>query len=170
MRLDGSDWREFFDRYQRSAWRLELRSFYTMPQEQESFQRFASGERLPADYWSGWMARVSAFAESGRTIGRVHVLRRPLSEYLRFQFDYYSHHVRAGEDIRILDLTDRGAPELPEHDFWFFDDEHVVELRYREDGTQIGRFLLEEPDLDKFRKYRDNALEGAIPFMEYWQG
>jgi hypothetical protein len=168
--LNGSDWREFFDGYKTSAWRLELRPFYTMPQEQEALRRFLEGKRLPQDYWSGWMDRVASYRASGRTIGRVHVIKKPLTDYLRFQFDYYAHHVRAGEDIRILDLTDREAPGFPDHDFWLFDDELVVRMLYREDGTQVGRYLLENPDLDEYRRYRDNALAGAVPFMEYWQG
>jgi hypothetical protein len=117
------------------------------------------------------MERVSGFLASGRTIGRVHVVRRPLSEYLRFEFEwYYRHSVKAGEDIRILDLTNKSDPGLPDDDFYLFDEERVVQMLYRPDGTQIGRELVDDPDIEAYKRYRDIALEGAIPFLEYWQG
>ena len=170
MRLDGEDWQRFFDSFTRSAWRLELHPVYAMPQEAEYISRWRAGERLPADYWSPWMERVAGYRASGRTIGRVHVVRRPLSEYLWFELDYYRCHVRAGEDIRILDLTDEPDPGLPDHDFWLFDERQVVQMLYRPDGTQIGRELVEHPDIEAYLKWRDTACADAVPVLEYWAG
>jgi hypothetical protein len=84
----------------REAWRLETRPGYTVPQEA---------------YTSGWMDEVRQWTAEGRNVGRVHIVTRPLSDYLRFEFEYYyRHHVAVGEDIRILDLTDRDNPGLPD--------------------------------------------------------
>lgn len=145
MLLEGEEWQRFFDDFGRSVWRLELHPVYVMPQEEETLSRWRAGERLPDDYWSPWMERVAGYLRTGRSIGRVHVVHRPLSEYLRFEFEwYYRQHVRAGEDIRILDLTGKPDPRLPDHDFWLFDDKQVVRMLYRPDGTQIGRELVED--------------------------
>jgi hypothetical protein len=117
------------------------------------------------------MERVAGYRASGRSIGRVHVVRRPLSEYLRFEFDwYYTPHIRAGENIRILDLTDEPDPDLPDHDFWLFDEATVVQMLYRPDGTQIGRELVKDPDLEAYIKWRDMACAAAIPVLDYWAG
>lgn len=168
MFLTDEDWQQFFDSFTRSAWRLELHSVYTMPQEQEAIARFRAGERLPDSHRSAWMDRVAGYAATGRRIGRVHVVRRPLSEYLAFEFEwYYRHHVKAGEDIRILDVTDTSAEGLPDHDFWMFDEERIVTMLYRPDGTQIGRRLLEQPDIDAYKQYREIALAHAVPFLQY---
>jgi hypothetical protein len=169
VRLEGEDWQRCFDRFTCSAWRLELLPTYNMPQEAEAIERWRSGERLPADHWSRWMERVAAHVEAGRTVGRVHVVRYPLSEYVRFEFDwYYRWHVRAGEDIRILDVTDAPDPALPDHDFWLFDESQVVKLLYRPDGSQIGRELVETRDIAVYLQWRDRALAGARPAMDYW--
>jgi hypothetical protein len=169
--LDGEDWQRFFDGFAHSAWRLELHPVYAMPQEAENISRWRAGEQLPADHWSPWMERVSGYRASGRSIGRVHVVRRPLSEYLRFEFDwYYQPHIRAGEDIRILDLTNEPDPGLPDHDFWLFDERQVVQMLYRPDGTQIGRELVEHPDIKAYIKWRDMACAAAVPVLEYWAG
>jgi Family of unknown function (DUF6879) len=151
VRLTGDNWQHFFDSFTRSAWRLELHPVYTMPQEAEAIRRWRAGERLPDDHWSAWMERVARYRATGRSIGRVHVVRCPLSEYIRFEFDwYYRPHVRAGEDIRILDLTDKLDPGLPDHDFWVFDERQVVKLHYRPDGPQIGRELVEQSDIGAY--------------------
>ena len=171
MRLDGEDWQRFFDSFSRSAWRLELHPVYTMPQEAESLSRWRAGEPLSEDHWSPWMERVAGYRASGRSIGRVHVVRSPLSEYLRFEIDwYYRRHVQAGEDIRVLDLTDKPDPGLPDHDFWLFDERQVVQMLYRPDGTQIGRELVEHPDIEAYLRWRDMACADAVPVLEYWAG
>ncbi|MER8099628.1 DUF6879 family protein [Kitasatospora sp. NPDC094016] len=167
MLLAGDDWRTFFDSFESEAFRLETRSTYAMPGEDEEFQQFlATGElHIPAD--DPWLTRVRNFRASGRRIGRVHVLTRPLSDYLRYEFAAYAYNVEAGEDIRILDLTERENPGLPDQDFWLFDGAKVVDMRYRSDGTQIGRDLLEDPNLDQYRHWRDLALSLSVPFAEY---
>lgn len=169
MRLEGDAWQRFFDSFTRSAWRLELHPVYTVPQETDAISRWRAGERLPEDHWSPWMERVAGYRAAGRGLGRVHVVRRPLSEYIRFEFDwYYRHHARAGEEIRILDLTGKPDPGLPDHDFWLFDERQVVKMIYRPDGTQIGRELIERPDIEMYIKWRDTARAGAVPALEYW--
>lgn len=171
MRLEDDEWQRFFDDFEHSVWRLELHPVYTMPQEEENIRRWRSGERLPDAHWSPWMERVAGYLKGGRAIGRVHVVRRSLSEYLRFEFEwYYRHHVRAGEDIRILDVTEEANPELPDHDFWLFDERRVVKMLYRPDGTQIGRELVENPDIDAYIRWRDMACAGAMPFLDYCTG
>jgi hypothetical protein len=171
VRLTGEDWQRFFDSFTRSAWRLELHPVYTMPQEADSFNRWRAGERLPDGYRSPWMERVAGYRASGRSIGRVHVVHRPLSEYIRFEFDwYYRNHVKAGEDIGILDLTGKPDPGLPDHDFWLFDEHQVVKMLYRPDGTQIGRELVERPEIDAYLRWKAMACSSATPALEYWAG
>ncbi|MBB5117671.1 hypothetical protein AF335_03910 [Streptomyces eurocidicus] len=170
MRLDGEAWRAFFDRYEREAFRLETLSLYSMPGEQEEYERYrASGELIIPDD-DPWLTRVRGFRNSGRWIGRVHVITRPLSDYLQYEFAVYAHTAKAGEDIRILDLTDHPNPGLPEQDFWMFDNSTVVLMNYGPDGTQKGRDLLSSPDLDQYRHWKDLALSSSVPYAEYIQG
>ncbi|HEY9411619.1 MAG TPA: hypothetical protein VIP77_18715 [Jiangellaceae bacterium] len=167
MLLDGDAWQTFFDSFTREAFRLETLPVYTMPGEQEDLARFRRDGvlHLPAD--DPWLVRVRNYRETGRWIGRVHVLTRPLSDYLKYEMAFYAYSSGAGEDIRILDLTDGEDRGLPNQDFWLFDEETVVQMNYRSDGTQISRELLDSPDIGQYRQWKELALSIAVPFKEY---
>ena len=171
MRLEGEAWSRYFRDFASSAFRLELHQIYTMPGEADELRRFQAGELPPADYHYGWLDRMAEARRVGKNVRRVRVVRRPLTDYIRYEFAWgFVYNVEAGEDIRVLDLTDQPGPDLPDHDFWMFDDTTVVKLLYRPDGTQIGRELLADPDLDAYLAWRDAAWQAAVPFRDYWAG
>lgn len=168
MRLDSDAWRAFFDSYQREAFRLETRPAYNVGIERTEYEHFLATGRLNIPDDDPWLTRVRHFRQTGRWIGRVHVLSRPLTDYLRYEFAVYRHTVAAGEDVHILDHTDRPNPGLPTHDFWLFDDTAIVRMDYDPDGTQRGRELLEDADPAPYVVWKRLALEHAQPFTEYY--
>jgi hypothetical protein len=165
--LDGEDWAAKFRDFKTEAWRLESLPQYLVPQEAEEFSRFRGGEQFTDAPESVWVAQLRKHKEAGRTMGRVHIVTRPLSDYLRFEFHrYYQHHVRAGEDIRILDVTDRANPIEGFQDYWMFDRSTVVLMNYEPDGEQINRTLY-EGDSAPFVQAQAVAVAESVPFLEY---
>ncbi|MFJ5234750.1 DUF6879 family protein [Kitasatospora sp. NPDC088391] len=166
MLLDGEQWRSHFDSYQRDAFRFEAQPVYTMPREAENLARFLRAEPKPADHNAAWHRRVHGFVSSGRRIGRVRVVRQPLTDYQRYQFAWgIPGNIAAGEEIRILDVTGEEF-EIPQQDWWLFDDSSVVHLNFRPDGTQINRELI-TGDMRKYQQWKELALERAVPFADY---
>jgi hypothetical protein len=165
--LDGDAWQRVLHGFKDSSFRLETLPEYKVPQEEDKIRRFLAGERIPDGYHSAWMDKLSDHAKHGRKVQRVRTLTRPLSIYLEFEFMYYAPHSRAGEDIRILDLTDRVNPGLPAQDFYLFDDRQVVLMHYETDGTQVSRELLSDPELATYLQYKEDALRESIPLSEY---
>lgn len=156
-----------FAECQRSAWRFECQQTYTMPREQDNLSRWRSGQPKPEGHNAEWHERVKGYLADGKTIGRVRVIRRPLSEYIRFQLDWaIPGNIEAGEDTRILEMTELEL-DLPAHDFWLFDDQLVVDMNFNPDGTLINLDQRENPDLAMYRKWRDTALAHAVPFSEW---
>jgi Family of unknown function (DUF6879) len=76
--------------------------------------------------------------------------------------------VRAGEDIRILDLAHQADPGLPAQDFWLFDDTTVVRMDYNEHGVQLGRELMEGVDPGPYVEWKRLALAHLQPFEQYY--
>jgi hypothetical protein len=167
--LEGKAWDEPWDNLQRRAWRLEVQQAYTMPGEREMFERFRRGETPPADHRYPWRDEVERNVKAGMYMGRVHVVQRPVSDYLRFQATWaYELTVPVGEDVRILDLSTAPNPGLPDEDFWILDDS-VVRMLFRPDGTQIGRKLVEDSaELPRYEKYMELAIANSMPFSEWW--
>jgi hypothetical protein len=165
--LDGERWRSFFDAFQCTAFRLETYPAYDVADEREEYEDFLSSGslRIPDD--DPWITRVRHFRATGCWIGRVHRLRRPLTDYLRYEFAGYRYTVAAGEDVRILDVTDQPDPGLPSEDFWLFDDTSVVRMDYDDQGRQLGRELLEDTDPAPYVEWQRIALAHALPYAEY---
>lgn len=167
MHLAAEDWHPFFDSYAHEAFRLETLPSYRVPSEDEELRTFLSTGQLVIPDDDPWLTRVRHFRATGRWVGRVHVLRRPLSGYLRYEFAVYGHTVLAGEDVRILDLGDHPEVDLAVEDFWLFDDARVVRMDYDADGRQLGRELLEGVDPAPYVAWKQQALGLAVPFLEY---
>ncbi|MFE0189082.1 DUF6879 family protein [Streptomyces sp. NPDC058989] len=170
MLLDGDEWRRRFTDIEREAWRLETLPQYLVTQEAEDFAAFREGQPMTLYTASSYTQRVSRQRAEGKSNGRVHIVSQPLSDYLRFEFTrYYEAHVRAGDDIRILDVTNRHNPLDGVQDFWMFDQSEVVLMNYEEDGRQINREVF-EGDVSPFIEYQRIAVSESVPFEEYVNG
>ncbi len=170
MLLDGEEWAARFKSFQREAWRLETLPEYRVPHEAEEIGAFLAGERIdPHAYSNEYTDDLKHLRRKGKSKGRVHIVTRPLSDYLRFEFMYYQPHVWAGEDIRIMDVTGRLNPLEGVQDFWLFDQSEVVLMNYEADGTQISREVF-EGNVIRFLEYQRIALAESVPFEEYVKG
>lgn len=170
MLLDGDEWRRRFTEIEREAWRLETLPQYLVPQEAEEYAAFRAGRPATPYTGSSYTERVSRQRAEGKLNGRVHIVTQPLSDYLRFEFTrYYGVHVRAGDDIRILDVTNGTNPLEGVQDFWMFDRTEVVLMNYEADGTQINREVF-EGDVSPFVEYQRIAVAESVPFEEYVNG
>ncbi|WP_371676860.1 DUF6879 family protein [Streptomyces sp. NBC_01276] len=171
MLLDGDAWQAKFRDFQQEAWRLETLPQYLMPQEAEEFAAFKAGARIdPESVSNEYTDRLARQVTEGRSQGRVHIVTRPLSDYLRFEFSqYYAPHALAGEEIRILDVTNRENPLRGIQDFWLFDRSEVVLMNYYADGRQISREAF-EGDVSPFIECQRTAVSESVPFEEYVKG
>ena len=166
--LDGDEWKAYSRDFKHSAFRLEVHQTYAMPGEAETFRAYLAGEPMPKAFNQRWHQTIRGHAAAGRTMTRAKVVRRPLTPYGRYLFAWgIPGNVAAGEDYRIVDVTEGPNPGLPEQDFWMFDETTVVHLNYRPDGTQINRELIQDPDISVYIAWRDLALKSSVPFRAY---
>jgi hypothetical protein len=153
---------------ERSVFRLETLSSYTAPGEADMLSAFNEGRPMPprGPDTDPWLRMVADSVHAGRRWSRVHVLDRPLSDYLRFELLGYQGNVAAGEDVRIADRAK--VPEalgLLARDFWLLDDALAVAIEYDGDGRRLSM----EPtrDVGRFVEQRDLAIRHSIPLLDY---
>ena len=168
--LTEAEMDEFFDRHlTKSAFRLEALDHYEVGSDGNDFARFKAGEAEPDwERKNKWLNVLRAEKEAGILEHRVRVLRTPLNDYIRFECEWsYVPNTQAGEEIHILNLTERELPrEVVDHDFWLIDDKYPIRMHYSEAGEFIGA----EPadDLELYRRARDTALAVSEPFKQWW--
>jgi len=168
--LDGEAWQAKFRDFQSEAWRLETLPEYRVPQEEEEIRAYLAGKRIdPHTHSNAYTEDLKRVRREGKSKGRVHIVTRPLTTYLQYEFMYYRPHVWAGEEIRIMDVTGRENPLAGVQDFWMFDKKDVVLMHYQADGTQTSREV-HEGDVTPFIEYQRIALAESAPFEEYVKG
>lgn len=161
-----------FDGAHRDVFRLETLQQYETPSEAEELRRFLAGEPSsgsPAN--QAWCDEVQAGIGRGVAYQRVHVVREPLSDYVRFECARgYPASTAAGEDVRIIALRP-GAPwpdGVPQHDLWLFDGIYRVDVTYDDGGAFVEGEIKDDPDaVAEARRARDVALSLAVPFGSY---
>jgi hypothetical protein len=168
--VSGEEFFELFQRFTRSARRLESRSHTHIGEEQPRFREFLAG-KLPERcelHQSTWTEMVARQTAAGRPFQRVRVMDQPLTDYNRYLIYRTPYNLAAGEDIRYLDRDQANRLDLPDHDFWVFDSEIVCLLRFTADGRPIGHDVIVDRELAaRHEAWILRAREAAIPYDEY---
>lgn len=160
----------FIDQAARSLFRLETLDHYDVSSDGGDFRRYLRGESGPdRDRKAAWHKVLQADLDRGIATSRVHVVRSPLSDYLRYEFDWGYAHNLAYEDIRILDITERPAPvELDGiGDFWLIDGRSAAVMHYDEDGRYLGFDPAPEGAAARYAAAAEAAWRAAVPFESY---
>lgn len=168
MDISRDDFEKLFSNFRREAFRLETLDDYSGSSNPEMIRAFLAGETQPDDYNQGWADEVRGNIDAGKRMYRVHILSRPMTDYLRFELGWgYRKNAEAGEEFFILDTTDQPNPLENVPDFWMFDESSVVAMNYGEDGKVVS--LESHSESEEWVALRDLALSRAVPFAEWWE-
>jgi hypothetical protein len=166
-----------FDRFSESAWRLETLQRYIFAGEDERVRAWREGRPRPerSVRTSPWLRRVAVTTAAGKRWGRVHVVKHPLSDYLRYQMTGKIESAAAGEEIRIADQASDLSLATVGPDFWLFDgdspDAYAVLMHYDKDGRWLGgEFATDREVLEKCRRDQALALAHSVPLNVFLAG
>lgn len=136
MILSNDEFGALFETFQKSACRVETLDSYIVDGEEEQFAAYLKGQISPIDHNEAWASMIKSIVDSGRYIGRVHIISRDISPYVRFETDwYYAFNATAGDDIRFIFRDE--VPPVTFTDTWLFDDEIVVDMSYTSEGNYL---------------------------------
>ncbi|MFF2805707.1 DUF6879 family protein [Streptomyces sp. NPDC058000] len=170
MNIAPEDFGKLFTEFEREAFRLETLDDYSKSGGVDAYEAFLAGKPQPESYKSsGWVTTVRDATQAGRRMYRVHILNRPLSDYLRFELGWgYVRNQGAGEEFFILDTTEQVNPLDGVPDFWAFDERVVVSMKYGDAGAFLGAEIAPEGRAQEWLERRDTAMNHAVPFPEWW--
>lgn len=162
---------DLFHTFKQSAWRWEARTHYALDYEVADFQRFLAG--TPAappevSWWRPWLDDMQSLTRQGKRIGRVRVLAEPPSDYQRWEIWATPWHAAAGEAIAYMSRSRAQGLGLPlDDDWWLFDDERLLLMRFDASGRIAGKVLVTDPDIIvRHCAWRDVAVRNAISAEE----
>jgi hypothetical protein len=160
---------DLFDTFEREVFRLETLQVYTVDHEAEALAAFMAGQPAPPlpEPYLAWRRRMAEQTLAGKRWYRVHIVDRPLTDYVRWEFLAYLDSAKVGQETYIADRdTHPDLAKLTE-DFWLFDDETVVRMRYDDEGRPLVHTRAAAEDLDEYLHRRDVAMQHAIPLDDY---
>ncbi len=162
------EFRALFDTFAHSVFRLEALQAYQGARERDLLADFLAGRPRPADpLKADWTSMITANVQAGKSVQRVHVVREPLTDYLRFELTWgYEPNAEAGEDIRVVRVDDDWPRELPRHDYWLFDATDLYDMHYDNDGVLLGVEHVTDPaKVVQACAWRDAALHLGVSWQ-----
>ncbi len=168
-REDREAFNALFTGVRESWFRLETLQAYNAG-EAEELQEFLAGRPRPRSP-GPWHDMIRGHVAAGRSLRRVHVIREPLTDYIRWELYAYRPNIEAGEDVRVLPVPEGadwpvGVPEGL--DFWLLDDREVWVMDYDRTGRFLACELVTDPgEVEQYRAWRDAALAASVPVGDY---
>jgi hypothetical protein len=164
---------EFLARHHRTdLLRVQTLDYYEVASDGEDYRRYLDGEvTATAPGKQGWLDRLNADTAAGRLRRNVHIVRTPLTPYLRYQFEWcYIPNTEAGQSIRVLDVTEVPAAVafLGVGDFAVAEGQHVARLRYTPTGEYQGAAAIGADAVPAYAALAGIAWELATPFATWW--
>jgi hypothetical protein len=157
-----------------SACRLEAQQSYARRGGDERQRAFDAGEPLlpPRQAKLDDLRLVSELRQAGRKVGRVHIVDRPLTPYLRYELAVYAENVAAGEDVRIADRSLHPELAALTTDFVIFDAETeqpaVIVFDYDSEGLILGyRHTDDAATADRCREQYGLALSWSVSLSDF---
>lgn len=144
-----------FEHARRSIFRLETLQYYAGDPQFYRFQQGLSWEDNESKrHWTDIVRRRTA---DGVAMQRVHLIKHPLTDYVRFEIEWsYPHNVAAGEDVRIA------VDGEWDTDFWLFDDGELWVMQYTPGGELAGAELVTHPEaVGQARQDKREALDAS---------
>jgi uncharacterized protein DUF6879 len=171
MTLEEFD--QLFNRFTATAFHLETHQAYAVSEEDERLRAWRDGRPRPerSVRTSPWLQRIASTTIAGKRWSRVHLIKEPLSEYLRYQLVGYVESQAVGEEIRLASINE--YPELAGlgPDMWLFDSgtpgAFGVQLDFDEFGHLIDIVSVDVDGVVELELERDLALDYSVSLAEY---
>lgn len=159
--------KQLFDSFKRFAFRLELLQKYDIEAEKSGLAEYVRTGTFDTSTFSEWHKTIKDAKKRGACIERCHIIARPLTPYLQFELEAYKSNQRVGENVYLLEQKDFKALKSDiDHDFWLFDDDIVVKMKYSSEGTYLGYDVMEK-NIKRYIILREQILAKALSLKDF---
>lgn len=169
--ISSAERNQLVEACEHTAFHLELRDDYSVPDENGPFQSWLRGEPVDHSFMEPWLQMVKRLTGEGRTVRRVRVVTEPHTPYIQWEYATTPLNVEAGEEIRWLPR--RQFPEglvfpFGGRDWWLIDDRLLAVGHIDSEGRVLGHEVIEDREtVAKATILRDHLWSVAAPHHEY---
>jgi hypothetical protein len=167
-RIDADELIRLYDEIRDRSVRWEGLQTYAVPWEDNEFAAWRRGEEPPSrTIDEEYLRNLRNLTQSGRREVRVRGIRRPITEYTRFEFQTgYPRAATAGQETYVVDMDK--YPEFRDiDDFVVFDNDGVTWYRYDNECRLLGYDYSDDPTLVADQAaLLERILAVAVPFTE----
>lgn len=156
----------------KEVFRLEFRQVYSVEADLQEFEKWKRSEQTAADdpsnqYW----CELRDLRDRGIESRRVRVIDFPISDYLRYEIDFYRGSSEQGEEILFIERAptiDCMQSTAVTQDYWLFDRSTVLLWKYDKRGQRDGQDEATNPvSVAPYRELRDCLVRHALPMSEF---
>ena len=95
--VTSAEFDALFTGFEHTAYRLETLQAYDVSYEEEPYRAFLACHPQPRDpAKSQWVSMIGDAVRAGKVFQRVHVVREPLTDYLRYELGWKLSAERRG--------------------------------------------------------------------------
>jgi len=171
--MDAASFDALFDSFTHQVFRLEAHQVYAVSAEDARLRAFREDTARPVRSvrTDPWLQRIALTTAQGKSWSRVHLIRHPLSEYIRYELVSYVESQAVGESIGLVDLDEHPEFEHAE-DFWLFDEgteqAHAVLMHYSKSGKVLDREPISAPTaVEELAQLKRQVQAAAVPLNHY---
>ena len=161
-------WDEFLAKTQTEAFKCEVLQDYSVIDKSPSLDAWLAGDKAksieitkttPPNPW-----QTNYGAKAFRKI-RLHMVEEPRTPYIEWEVELYRRLMIPimHEDVRLVPKSKVADLNIPDGDFWIFDDTYVVKYYYNEAGVYAGDVYDETDDISALLTVKEQLLKLAEP-------
>ncbi|MFI5412419.1 MAG: DUF6879 family protein [Candidatus Micrarchaeales archaeon] len=182
--MDRNEYYAEFDRClmstKKETMKLELPDEYNYDEETETFEEWkktGNVENIKAKF-HGWLDQLDALKAKGVKMRRVHVVSLPLSDYLKYEINYYKLYNGIYDNVSLIERAKFDSIPKPagvslDNDFFIMDDDVMFYTIYEKiSKNKFGNLITGEKIEDKvlikrYIKFYNSVFAEATPLEDF---
>jgi hypothetical protein len=166
----GQVWNNFWNETREEVFKVEVLQDYSGEDEGLSLAAWLSGNKklslqlLGEEFKDNEWAKQFA-VKSIKKI-RIHIVDQPYTPYLEWEFELYKRFniPKWGEQVFVVNKGDISNLDIPDGDFWIFDNKKVIRYHYKVSKVYSADIFDEKDDIDYFLFLKEKLIKVAKPF------
>ncbi len=168
LQLFGKAWKSA----KKNIFRLEAIPEYGVPEDLVLFEKWKQGTLELDKASKAYLEKLNKTKKRGVKMQRVRIVPLPISEYIKYEIDFWKHSIQKGEEILFLEENEYENLiknlNFEPRDFWMFDDKVLIMFYYDGKGDFLREEVIQNDKIIKqYKDLKEKLLKKSIPMKQF---